>query len=270
MSCLDDMDHEMHSVALDMETADRLLAGAVAPEDAPPGYADVARLLQVVSAPPSGDELAHEAEIVAKVASAVRASRSSHSPSRSLMPFALSRPRITTALVAATLACTIGLASTSALPGAAQDIASEILAKVGISVSGSHDNAGTHSDVRGNSTVTPSEAGKGSDISDLARTTEARGRDKGAANSSAASDGKSKAANQGGLSGASAPVVTPNPGGTGTADVASDGKSSTGTATADAASGGYASSGSGNAATGLETADKASGGKSSAASAQGR
>jgi hypothetical protein len=87
MSCLDDMDHEMHSVALDMETADRLLAGAVAPEDAPPGYADVARLLQVVSAPPSGDELAHEAEIVAKVASAVRASRSSHSPSRSLMPY---------------------------------------------------------------------------------------------------------------------------------------------------------------------------------------
>jgi hypothetical protein len=262
MSFWSDMDSEMHPVPLDMETADRLLAGAVPPEDAPPGYAEVARLLEAVSAEPTSHEHAREAEIVAKVASAVRSSSSTHSPRRSFMPIALSRPRITAALVAAALACTIGLASASALPGAAQDIASEMLAKVGISVSGPNDNAGTHPNVRGTSTVTASDAGKGSDISDLATTTDLSGVDKGAAISSAASDGKSQAGTHGSASGASAPVATPNSGGTGTADSASDGKSSTGTGTAGAASGSHSTAGSANVDTGQATAEAASGGHS--------
>jgi hypothetical protein len=256
MSFWSDMDSEMHPVPLDMETADRLLAGALAPEDAPPGYAEVARLLEAVSAEPTSHELAREAEVVAKVASAVRSSSNTDSPRRSFMPFALSRPRMTAVLIAAALAaCTVGLASASALPGAAQDIASEMLAKVGISVSGPNDNAGTHPDVRGKSAVTPSDAGKGSDISDLAKTTELSGVEKGAAISSAASDGKSKAGTQGG--------ATPNTGGTGTADAASDGKSTAGTGTANTASGGHSSAGSANADTGQATADEASGGHSS-------
>jgi hypothetical protein len=264
MSFWSDMDSEMHPVSLDMETADRLLGGAVAPEDAPPGYAEVARLLEAVSAEPTSHELAREAEVVAKVASAVRYSSNTHSPRRSFMPVALSRPRITAALVAAALAaCTVGLASASALPGAAQDIASEMLAKVGISVSGPNDNAGTHPDVRGKSAVTPSDAGKGSDISDLATTTELSGVEKGAAISSVASEGKSQAGTHGGGSGASAPVATPNSGGTGTADTASDGKSTAGTGTANTASGGHSSAGSANAGTGQATADEASGGHSS-------
>jgi hypothetical protein len=262
MSFWSDMDSEMHPVPLDMETADRLLGGAVPPEDAPPGYAEVARLLEALSAEPTSHELAREAEVVAKVASAVHSSSSTHSPRRSFVPFALSRPRITAALVAAALACTIGLASASALPGAAQDIASEMLAKAGISVSEPNDNAGTHPNVRGTSTVTPSDAGKGSDISDLATTTDLSGVDKGAAISSAASDGKSQAGTHGSASGASAPVATPNSGGTATADSASDGKSSTGTGTAGAASGGHSTSGSANAGTGQATADEASGGHS--------
>jgi hypothetical protein len=262
MSFWGDLDSEMHPVLLDMDTADRLLAGTVAPDDAPPGYAEVARLLEALSAEPTGQELAYEAEVVAEVASAVRSSSSTHSPRRSFMPLTLSRPRITAALVAAALACTIGLASASALPGAAQDIASAMLAEVGISVSGPNDNAGTHPNVRGTSTVTPSDAGKGSDISDLATTTELSGFDKGAAISSAASEGKSQAGTHGGGSGASAPVATPNSGGTGTADTASGGKSSTGTGTADTASGGHSSAGSGNAGAGQERADEASGGHS--------
>jgi hypothetical protein len=261
MSFWSDVDSEMHPVPLDMETADRLLAGAVAPEDAPPGYAEVARLLEAVSAEPASHELAREAEVVAMVASAVRSSSNTHSPRRSFMPFALSRPRITVTLVAAALAaCTVGLASASALPGAAQDIASEMLAKVGISVSGPNDNAGTHPNVRGTSTVAPSDAGKGSDISDLATTSELSGVEKGAAISSAASEGKSQAGMQGG---GSAPVATPNTGGTGTADSASDGKSTAGTGTANTASGGHSSAGSANAGTGQATADEASGGHSS-------
>jgi hypothetical protein len=261
MSFWSDME-EMHPVPLDMETADRLLGGAVPPEDAPPGYAEVARLLEAVSAEPTSHELPREAEVVAKVASAVCSSSSTKSPRRSFMPFALPRPRITAALVAAALACIFGLASASALPGAAQDIASEMLAKVGISVPGADDHAGTHPNIRGTSTVTPSDAGKGSDISDLAKTTELSGVDKGAAISSAASDGKSQAGTHGSPSGASAPVATPNTGGTGTADTASGGTSSTGTGTADTASGSHSSAGSANAGTGQATADEASGGHS--------
>jgi hypothetical protein len=263
MSFWSDMDSEMSPVPLDMDTADRLLAGTVAPEDAPPGYAEVARLLEAVSAEPAAQDLANEAELVSRVAAVVRSSSRIHSPRRSFMPFALSRPRIMAALVAAALACTIGLASASALPGAAQDIASEMLAKVGISVSGPNDNAGTHPNLRGTSTVAPSDAGKGSDISDLATTTELSGVDKGAAISNAASEGKSQAGTHGGGSGASAPVATPNSGGTGTADTASDGKSTAGTGTANTASGGHSSAGAADAGTGQGTADDASGGHSS-------
>ena len=173
------------------------------------------------------------------------------------MPFALSRPRISAALVAAVLACTVGLASAGTLPGAAQDIASGMLAKVGISVPGPNDKAGTHPNTRGSSTVTPSSSGQGSEISDLAQTTDLTGVDKGAAISSVASGGKSQAGTHGG---ASAPVATPNGGGTGTADTASDGASSGGTSTANTASDGRSGAGSGNADT-SQGADGASGGQ---------
>ena len=171
------------------------------------------------------------------------------------MAFAVSRPRISVALVAACLACTVGLASAGALPGAAQEIASTMLDKVGISVPGTNENAGTHPDVRGTSNLVPSDAAIGSDISDLATGTDLSGIEKGAAISGAASDGKSQAGTHGSASGASAPVATPNSGGTPTADTASNGASATGTAAADTASDGHSTAGSGNADTGLETAD---------------
>jgi hypothetical protein len=43
---------------LDDATAERLLSGRLDPDDAPPGYAPVARLLHAAAAPPSPDELA--------------------------------------------------------------------------------------------------------------------------------------------------------------------------------------------------------------------
>ena len=268
MNLWSDFDCEMHPVPLDIDTADRLLAGTVAPEDAPPGYANVARLLESAAAEPTADQLSRETEVVAMVARAVRSSSSIHtaSPRRLFMPFALSRPRISAAFVAVTLACTAGLASAGSLPGAAQDIASSMLAKVGISVPGPNEHAGTHPSVRGSSSDASSDAVTRSDIAELATTTDLTGVDKGAAISSAASDGKSQAGQHG-----SAPVLvdTPNGGGTGTANTASGGKSSQGTSTADAASGGASSAGSGNASGGEETADSTSGGHSSAGSDNG-
>jgi hypothetical protein len=263
MSSWSDLDGDMQRLPLDTNTADRLLAGEVAPEDAPPGYAEVAALVRAAIAEPAAHEVAGEAEVVAMVVISVRSSSSGLSPRRSFMPFALTRPRLSAALVAALLACTVGLASAGTLPGAAQDIASEMLAKVGISVPGPNENAGTHPDVRGSSTVTPADAGRGSEISELAQTTDLSGVDKGAAISSAASDGKSQAGTHGGgSSNASAPVATPNEGGTGTADTASGGASSGGTSTADSASDGRSEAGSGNAEGAQETADAASGGNS--------
>ena len=267
MNLWSDMDYDMHPVPLDLDTADRLLAGALAPEDAPPGYAKVARLLEGASAEATPDEFARETEVVALMAAEVRLSSSteSSSPRRAFMPFALSRPRVSAAAVAAAFACSAGLASAGALPGAAQDVASAMLAKVGISVPGSNESAGDHPNVPG-STADTSDVATGSGISGLATTTELTGVNKGAAISSAASDGKSQAGQHGPASGESARVDTPNGGGTGTADTASGGKSSNGSSTADMAGGDASSAGSGNARSGEEVADSASGGHSTAGS----
>jgi hypothetical protein len=51
-------DHPEPMVPLDDDTAERLLAGRLHPEDAPPGYAEVARVLRAAAGPPSPEELA--------------------------------------------------------------------------------------------------------------------------------------------------------------------------------------------------------------------
>jgi hypothetical protein len=51
-------DDPSHPLPLDDDTAQRLLAGRLHPEDAPPGYASVASLLRAAAGPPSVEELA--------------------------------------------------------------------------------------------------------------------------------------------------------------------------------------------------------------------
>lgn len=272
MTSWSDMDFDMHPVRLDLDTADRLLAGSVAPEDAPPGYARVASLLEAASTS-RRETLEDETELVAILAAVVRSSSLKHDPSpRSpSMPFTLSPPRLAAFLAAATLACTASLASAGNLPGAAQDVAAAMLAKVGVSVPGANEHSGTRPDARGPSEV--ALAGHvGSDIAELATTTELEGVEKGAAISTAASDGKSHAGEKGSGDpgqGGEAGVPTPNEGGTGTADAASGGKSLHGTSTANTASDGHSSAGSGNAGGGQETAGAASGGRSDAGAGNG-
>jgi hypothetical protein len=48
-------------VPLDADTAERLLSARLDPDDAPPGYAEVARLLQAAAAPADQVELAGQA-----------------------------------------------------------------------------------------------------------------------------------------------------------------------------------------------------------------
>lgn len=105
----------------------------------------------------------------------------------------------------------VGAAMAGVLPGAAQDTAREWLAKVGVEVPGADERAGDNPDRRGRSddakpTADPTEEsgpvtetdsqGQGEEISDLARNTEAEGREKGAAVSEAASGGKSRAGDE--------------------------------------------------------------------------
>jgi hypothetical protein len=52
-------------VPLDADTAERLLSGRLDPDDAPPGYAEVARLLQAAAAPADQVELAGQAAAMA-------------------------------------------------------------------------------------------------------------------------------------------------------------------------------------------------------------
>lgn len=245
MSFWSDMDYEMQPLPLDSDTADRLLAGRVAPQDAPPGYGPVVRLLEAASAEASAEELEQGIEAVPAIATVVRSSRRAHSasPRRVSMPFAFTRVGLVAAAFAAAFASTVGLASAGSLPGAAQDVASSMLAKVGISVPGPNENAGTHPDVRGKSGDTAnapaSRENTGGEISELARTTELTGVEKGAAISTAASDGKSQAGQHGPGSGAgnsNAPVETPNGGSA----------NASGQETAETASGGNAGGGGGN------------------------
>ena len=243
MSFEDDYMGEMQRMPLDLDTADRLLAGCVVPQDAPPGYSRVAAFL-------TGDWTADAASVdpsfVAVLAATVRSSPATKTrPSRrSIMP----RIKLAAAFAVTALVGTTGLAVAGSLPGAAQDIASTMLAKAGVTVPGPNSNAGDHPSTRGSSSehagATPTSSGKGSEISDIARS-DLTGLEKGAAVSTAASDGKSRAGQE-----HSARVETPNTGGTATADTASDGHSSHGTTQANEASAGHSSAGSGNASGG--------------------
>jgi hypothetical protein len=279
---------DMRRLPLDRDTLDRLLVGAIAPEDAPPGYAEIARTLRSAAAAPTPEELAGEREAVATVAAAVRSHQVPlvrRSARRSSVHSMLRKSKVTVLVLSGAFVAMTGLAAAGTLPGAAQDVAHDMLAQVGISVPGANSHAGAHPDTRGSSSNTTgsevsdtartttatgvdkgalisniasggaSQAGaqgapdstKGSVISDIARTTTATGVDKGAEISTAASDGKSQAGQNGGSSQASAPVPAPNDGGTGTADTASGGASDTGTGTADSASQGHSAAGSGTA-----------------------
>jgi hypothetical protein len=245
----------MQRLPLDTDTADRLLAGSVAPEDAPPGYAGVATLLAAVADSPAADDFPRESETVGLLAAVVRTSQpKTTGPRRRSI---VHRLRLATAFATLALAATTGLAFAGSLPAAAQDVASTMLAKVGVTVpAGPNSNAGDHPNVRGKSSdappVTSSNSVKGGEISDLATSTDLTGVDKGAAISTLASGGQSQAGGEHGQASDAdgASVEAPNSGGTGTADTASGEGSSQGTAIANAASDDHSVAGSENAVDG--------------------
>jgi hypothetical protein len=203
----------MNHSPLEPESAERLLSAKVISLDTDAGTSAVAALLDAARRPALAHELRDEQRLVAMVADGIRAAKSG-STARSTRMKPRRRISLVAALAGAALTATSGLAFAGELPGAAQGIASDMLAKIGVTVPGPNSNAGTHPDVRGGSAAgtagdgsgtTPGDStsgsdssqgnGKGAEISKLTRTTTATGRDKGAVISTTASGGKSHAGN---------------------------------------------------------------------------
>jgi hypothetical protein len=240
MTDWNDLPDEMRRLRLDRGTLDRLLAGGVDPDDAPPGYSEVARVLQAVVTAGDHDELVHETTHVALAMELLKKHSPASTPSdgRSGKMLRSRRMRLGGLVVVGALVGSTGLAAAGVLPDAAQDAVSNVFDRVGITLPASGDHPAT----------------SGAEVSGIATTTDATGVDKGAEISSAASGGVSQAGQQGSAGAGTssegadaAPVPIPNEGGTGTADTASGGASEVGTSTANEENAGHSSSGSGNA-----------------------
>jgi hypothetical protein len=111
-------------LALDPDTAERLLAGELADDDAPPAYSKVARVLAAAAGPAGPDELAGEDEAKAAYARGV----ADAAPTVSLRRLAVA------GIAVLLLASGTAGAATGALPGRLQNAVSDVLERVGISV----------------------------------------------------------------------------------------------------------------------------------------
>jgi hypothetical protein len=189
MTPADDSIDAMGDLMLDETTVDLLLDGRLAPDDVPPGYADVVGLVRALSLTPTAAELALQ---VVAVEATLTELALRPAPRGSKTPVAASgrkwaarsrffKTKVASLVLVGTLVGTTGMAVAGVLPAPLQDAASSVLATVGISVptSDSH------------------PASSGEDISKIATTTDATGVDKGAEISTTASGGQSKAGQYG-------------------------------------------------------------------------
>jgi hypothetical protein len=123
-------DSDADPLAIDDETVERLLSGELSPELAPPGYADVAKLLAATTAAARREELAGKAAALAELRAVTRAragvDRGAAKPRR--------RRRVGLAAVVVVGALATGGvagAATGHLPGPVREAARSILVTVG-------------------------------------------------------------------------------------------------------------------------------------------
>jgi hypothetical protein len=134
MTARDGFSDDMSRFALDDGAAERLMTGAVHIADAPPPYRAVARTLQALRQAPERRELAGEQHAVEQIAAAVTLERQARSVRLTRRSSSRVAVLAATALAVCALPLTTGLASAGALPDPAQNVASTVLGKVGISV----------------------------------------------------------------------------------------------------------------------------------------
>jgi hypothetical protein len=167
---------------LDDESAERLLTCRMAPDDAPAGFSNVAVLLAAVAQPepikPSMERITIDSMAAAIAALPASPDFVAEPPAKALtkVKSRLSRARLIGAIAVAGVLGTTGLAYAGALPGSAQDFASHMFAKIGLSVPGDH--------------------GKGATISDIAKNTKGTGGTKGQTVCTAASGGNCQSGQQ--------------------------------------------------------------------------
>ncbi|MHB8466633.1 MAG: hypothetical protein ACYDH6_07570 [Acidimicrobiales bacterium] len=166
----------MRRTRLDDRTADRLFAGAVTPEDAPPGYAAVVGLLRAAMSRPAAAEATREAGTVGSMAAVI----SEHTPLHHRTRRNTMLSKLLTAKVAALAAVTVlgagtAAAATGSLPGAAQSTASTMLGDVGISVPGPNAHSAGRAATRGTSDPKDATDAKGAGDVDETTTTVAGG-----------------------------------------------------------------------------------------------
>lgn len=153
---------------LDPNLAERVLSGALAPEDLPPALGPVAGVIQAIRPDlPSTGSVRMDATRAERdlhtIGSMVSVLSDSHSarrwprrlrrrswfggPALAPRPPGGFRVRLATSVVAAMIAFLMGMAYAGRLPGGAQDVASVVLSKVGLSVPRHHGaGGGTESD----------------------------------------------------------------------------------------------------------------------------
>lgn len=112
------------------DVVDRILRGQATPDELPTAWVDVAELIQLATAVPSTADAAREQRIVAAMVAA------RPGPSR------MRRRAVFVGAALAGFSLTGGLAAAGALPAPAQDAASAVLDRVGLSVPDSDGNRG--------------------------------------------------------------------------------------------------------------------------------
>jgi hypothetical protein len=210
---------------LDHGTAERLLQG-LHPDDAPPEFAEVAAMLAAVAGVEPADAGRGRATVYAMAASIhaqtpdppVIDRRSDVKDVKVRSRFF--RAKLVTVVAAASLVGSGGLAMAGGLPGGAQGIASDMLARLGIAAPDENEHEGDDQDTQGTEPASSQDenedsssddgtssgdetssdeggSGKGSLISGIAHTTTATGVDKGAEICTIASEGRCQAGQHG-------------------------------------------------------------------------
>ncbi len=125
---------------LDEQAADRLLRGALAPDEATAGHRQVATLLAAARAEPSASELARQGDTVRAMAAARRGGGEGIDPSSATWAGRLARRRsmrVGVLAAATSVLLTTGLAAAGLLPDPLQSIASDVVPSLDDSSPGS-------------------------------------------------------------------------------------------------------------------------------------
>jgi hypothetical protein len=144
----DDLYSDMRRHPIDGETAERLLAGSVEPDDAPPGYAQLAALVKAAKAPATGEELVRRDADVAVVTAALDTpvAAATTTERTRMISRRFGTKALAIAIPALALTATGAAAATGSLPSPAQSAVHSALTHVGLSVPSDHSSSGDAGD----------------------------------------------------------------------------------------------------------------------------